>query len=333
MKTICKALAALCLLFPIAATAQTTEQIYTIKKGDTLWGISERFIKDPYYWPNLWANNPFISNPHFIYPGQQVAIRDGRLVLLPGKTESAETRNSESQPQSMPIEPVEEITVKGILGNGGFVAMEELERAGTLVDATDDRILLGNHDQVFVKIDDPDLQPGTYYTLVEVGEKIKHPVTRDVLGHRVTYLGEAEITAVSPSVATAVIRRSVKEITRGALLLPQQPDNREIILKKATAPLLGHVIANSREKIALSQHDVIYLDLGSADGLESGNMVYLSRPRKTTHLVLPDHDVQLPDELLGAAVVLSVHPRTSTALILKSANPIYAGDRVSTAAD
>jgi hypothetical protein len=334
MKSICKAFAVLCLLFPLTAWAQTPEQIYTIKKGDTLWGISEKFIKDPYYWPNLWANNPYITNPHFIYPGQRVAIRDGRLVLLPGEAEQeVAAQMPVHEPEGLPIEPVEEITVKGIAGNEGFVSPEELQSAGTLVDATDDRILLGYQDQVFLKIDDPDLQAGDFYSLVEVGEKIKHPVSNEVLGHRVSYLGEVEITDISPSVATGVIRRVVKEITRGALVIPVKPANREIVLKKAAAPLLGHVIANSREKIALSQHDVIYLDLGAADGLEAGNMVYLSRPRQTTHRVLPDHDVELPDELLGAAVVLSTQPQTATALILKSVNPIYAGDRVATAVE
>lgn len=330
MKTICKALAVLCLLFPLAATAQTPEQIYTIKKGDTLWGISEKFIKDPYYWPNLWANNPFITNPHFIYPGQRVAIRDGRLVLLPGHAEETTVPPADTAAESLPIEPTEEITVKGVAGNEGFITLDALEQAGTLVDATDDRIMLGKYDQVFVKLNAPDVQLGDVYSLVDLGEKIKHPASNKVLGHRVSYLGTAEIIDISPSVATAVIRNSVKEITRGAILLPQKPANREIVLKKATTPLLGSVIANSREKLALSQHDIIYLDLGDEDGLQVGNMVYLSRPRKTTHRVLPDHDVELPDELLGAAVVLSTQPRTSTALIIKSVNAIYAGDRVST---
>ena len=44
--------------------------VYVIQKGDTLWGLSDRFLKDPYYWPNLWARNPPITNPHYIYPVQ-----------------------------------------------------------------------------------------------------------------------------------------------------------------------------------------------------------------------------------------------------------------------
>lgn len=331
MKTICKALIVMCvLLFPLAATAQTPEQIYTIKKGDTLWGVSEKFIKDPYYWPNLWANNPFITNPHFIYPGQKVAIRDGKLILLPGEAEAATAQTVDSPMDSMPIEPVEEITVKGMAGSEGFVTLEEIQSAGTLVDATDDRILLSYQDQIFVKIEDPNLQPGDTYTLVEVGEKITHPVSKEVLGHRVSHLGEAQITAINPPVATAVIRRVTKEISRGALLIPKEKASRDIVLKKSAAPLTGYVVANSREKIALSQHDVIYLDLGFEDGLEPGNMVYLTRPRQTTHRTLPGHRVELPDELLGAAVILSTQPQTSAALILKSVSPIYTGDQVCT---
>lgn len=337
MKTICRIFAALALLLlPLAAAAQVPEQIYTIKKGDTLWGISERFIKDPYYWPNLWANNPFLTNPHFIYPGQQVAIRDGRLVLLPGQAEETAALPRDEQQQAeaaMPIEPVEAITVKSVFGSEGFISLAELEQAGTLVDANDDRILLGDHDQIFVKIQDPGLQAGDIFSLVDVGEKVKHPASKEVLGHRVTYLGEAEIVSVEGPVATAVISRAVKEVTRGALLIPQEPAQREIALKQASAPLAGYVVANNREKIALSMQDVIYIDLGAEDGLETGNLLYLSRPRQKTRRVMPNVDVDLPDELLGAAVVLSTQPHTAAALILKSVNPIYIGDWVSTPAE
>ena len=67
------------------AFAQADEPtVYVIKKGDTLWGLSDRFLKDPYYWPNLWANNdPSITNPHLIFPGQKVKIYPDRIELQP----------------------------------------------------------------------------------------------------------------------------------------------------------------------------------------------------------------------------------------------------------
>ena len=63
------------LLLPLTALGADKPQTYVIKKGDTLWGISEKFLKDPDYWPSLWSNKPFIRNPHLIYPGQKIAIR------------------------------------------------------------------------------------------------------------------------------------------------------------------------------------------------------------------------------------------------------------------
>ena len=73
----------LMMLWPVAAIAKEEPIIYTVKQGDTLWDISQRFIKDPYYWPNLWSNNPAIGNPHLIYPGQKLRIYDGRIVIIP----------------------------------------------------------------------------------------------------------------------------------------------------------------------------------------------------------------------------------------------------------
>ena len=62
-------------LFPPPTEAQTERPtIYVIQQGDTLWGLCDRFIKDPFYWPNLWARNQAITNPHPIFPGQRLRI-------------------------------------------------------------------------------------------------------------------------------------------------------------------------------------------------------------------------------------------------------------------
>src|SRR6185369_222365 len=62
------------------AASQNEPTVYVIKKGDTLWGLSDRFIKDPNYWPEMWAQNPEkIHNPHFMYPGQRLRIYPDRI--------------------------------------------------------------------------------------------------------------------------------------------------------------------------------------------------------------------------------------------------------------
>ena len=42
---------------------------HVVKKGDTLTSVCERYFADPWCWPQLWASNPHVTNPHWIFPG------------------------------------------------------------------------------------------------------------------------------------------------------------------------------------------------------------------------------------------------------------------------
>jgi len=327
------------LLLPLAASAQDGGRTYVIKKGDTLWGISERFIKDPYYWPGLWANNPDIANPHFIYPGQTLRIYDGRIEIVPAYPEApaveaapATTADvAPAPPQAALPEPAPAITINTLGGARGFVSDEEIATAGVLVDTIDNRILMASGDTVFVKPHDPAaVRPGDRFSLFAIGDRILHPVSNVPLGHQVAELGSLQISASGDKVATAVITDSLREIQRGALLLPWQPAAKEIELRKAARELSGYIVAGGDGKIALSQFDVIFIDLGAVDGLEVGNMLYVSRQRMATELAYGEEELQLPDVLLGSAVIVDTRPRSAAALVLKSVDSMYTGDRVTT---
>ena len=100
-------------LCPFAQEKKEGEEIYTIKQGDTLWDISAKFLQDPFLWPKLWQRNPYITNPHWIYPGQPVRIVPAEELMKEGTTEAAkepeikkgEPTPAEGQPSAVEAKP------------------------------------------------------------------------------------------------------------------------------------------------------------------------------------------------------------------------------------
>ncbi len=321
------------LLLPLSALAQGEVQTYVIKKGDTLWGISQKFLTDPNYWPSLWSNNPFVTNPHLIYPGQKIAIYDGRIELVPVGEENYPAGAQAAAAAERPI-PQEEITIKIHQRALGFISQEEFEAAGTLVDTTDNRLLIGTGETVFLEMGNlAATMPGSTFALFEVKEQVLHPVTRQKLGYRIDELGTLQITEVNDEVATGEITKAFREIQRGAKLRPYQPAQTVIELKRAEQELSGILIDAQDGRIALSQYDIIHVDLGANDGLQVGNLLNISRPRDASALSLTNKNLKLPDVLLGSALVIETHANTAAALVLKVTEQLYRGDRLTTVID
>ncbi len=317
------------LLLPLSALAQGEVQTYVIKKGDTLWGISQKFLKDPNYWPSLWSNNPFVTNPHLIYPGQKVSIYDGRIELVPVD----ETNYPQGSQTELPI-PQESVTIQIQKGARGFISQEEFNAAGTLVDTTDNRILIGTGDTVFLDMGNlVSTSPGEIYALFEIKDQVLHPQTRRKVGYNVNELGSLTITEINEEVATGEITQAFMEIQRGAKLRPQQPSQIIIDLKRAEQELSGTLIDGQDGRISLSQYDTIYVDLGSDDGLQVGNLLNISRHRDASELNLKNKHLKLPDVLLGSALVIETQARTAAALVLKVTEPLYRGDHLTTVID
>lgn len=321
------------LLLPLSALAQGEVQTYVIKKGDTLWGISQKFLKDPHYWPSMWSNNPFVTNPHLIYPGQKIAIYDGRIELVP-VGEEIYPGDSPTEPAiEMPV-PQESITVKAHQGALGFISQNEFDAAGTLIDTVDNRLLIGTGETVFLELGDLDsAMPGDIYALFEIKDQVRHPVTQQKLGYQVDELGILQITEINDDVATGEITKAYKEIQRGSKLRPYQPAQTTIELTRAEQELSGTLIDAQDGRLALSQYDIIYVDLGTDDGLQVGNLLNISRPRSASDLGLKNNKLKLPDVLLGSALVIETNASTSAALVLKVTEPLYRGDRLTTVID
>lgn len=320
---------------PLPAAAEEPI-IYTVKKGDTLWGISKRFIKDPYYWPNLWAHNTSIGNPHRIYPGQKLRIHDGRIeIVAVDETPEKKGINGISV-DDVSADSGREIKLVNIQGGArSFVDTTSAATLGTLVDTVDNRYMMSEGETVFLEMDNlAAVNPGQRFELLVLGEKVNHPVTRSVIGYRVDHRGMAEVTEVARDVAVAIIKNSTREVMRGARVRPYKELPESLPVKPAPPGLQGYIVAADEGKLALSQLDIIHVDLGAADGLEAGNELTVFRQRPPIEAVRAANGngpVMLPDVHLGTALVVECQEHTAAALLLKVVNqPIVRGDQVRT---
>ncbi len=321
-----KLLIIICLLaLPSLASSRENPYIYTVQKGDTLWGVSQRFITDPMYWPNLWANNPFIRNPHLIYPGQKLAIYDGRIELVPEYQQPAMV--APAQPaEELPV-PQEEIILKVYGELNSFISTDNLDSAGRIVDTVDNRIMMTENDTAFVQMQEA-ASVGDTYDIFSVGKVVKHPQTGEKIGNQITWRGKLLLSQAHEQVYSGTITTAVGEIVRGDILLPATEYENTVVLKRAAQQVDACIIAAHPEKIAFAQYDIFYIDQGSDDGIEVGNMLTIVRPRDPSELALQDRDIVLPDTLLGRALVVKSEPNVAAALILKSSEPVYRGDYV-----
>lgn len=323
---------------------QENVRTYIVQKGDTLWDISQKFIEDPYYWPDLWANNPDILNPHLITPGQKLRIYAGPIMVIgveptppPAEPEAAAVAEPVAEPviETPPPVAAEPQVLVTVPAGIGYISAEALSGAGTVYDYPEGRKLAATGDTVFVHMQ-PQSKPeiGEHYDIFMTREEIFHPASKRRIGYEIDHLGTLEITALGKDLQTAVIRKTFREIERGAWLVPQRPARQEIALRRAEADLSGYILSSSSHRTIRGVSDLVFIDLGGKHGLKIGNLLTIIRPRRATEEVRADSrtkaEVTYPDELIGFALVVDVKQDASTAVLLKALSPTLTGDRVRT---
>ncbi|MGB9081507.1 MAG: LysM peptidoglycan-binding domain-containing protein [Desulfuromonadaceae bacterium] len=311
------------------AAGQDEPAIYVIMQGDTLWGLSDRFIKDPMYWPDMWAKNGQVTNPHFIYPGQKVRIFPDRLEFVP----KDETPVLKSAPAAAVAEVLQEVAAEktyALYGTEGFILENGFRPYGLVVGAQHDRIVAGVDDILYTDIgSDQKAGGGDKFSIFRKDALVSHPLNNEEMGFKMIPLGTLQLTDIERKSSRAIITKSFREISPGAYLFPyKESRRREITLKNAKNDLKGYIIESHSGISILAAGDIVYIDLGTSQGAEAGNMLYIVRDVTIDQRYVEGRIDRLPQELLGALVILETGKNTSTALVVKSIDTIYKGDRI-----
>lgn len=326
------------------AAQKSAPTVYIVKKGDTLWGLSDRFMKDPYYWPDLWARNPQnIGNPHFIYPGQKLKIYPDRIEVESVKTEAPAppaAEKSAEAPKAAPAappppvasEPQEQVAEERhftVNGGEGFIAGDEFKPVGFVIAGQHNRQIFAVDDVIYTDIGRARKgKVGDRFNALKRYSAISHPVTNQILGYRVVPLGTIQLTEMAEKSSKALITETFLEIEPGAALLPYTNKKKEVSLKAPDVDLVGYIVETRTGIQALAAGDIAYIDLGLRQGAKPGNILYVVRKAKVEINYFSTSDYDLPVDVIGALVIVDSAENTSTVLVVKSIDTIYKGDRL-----
>lgn len=307
---------------------------YVVKKGDTLWDISAMFLQHPWYWPEIWQANPHVENPHLIYPGDELLLvyRDGRPVLQINRG----LQTVKLTPEMREVRMDEAITtiplsiIRPFLTKPRVVGDEVLEAAPYVVATEDERLLSGAGDIVYARgVVDAE---ATKYSVFRGGKHYLDPQSGELLGVEAIYSGDAVIKQGGET-ATLDLLYTNREVMVGDRLLAVEEEDFDLnFFPRAPSHKVDGTIISVFDGVSqVGQYQIIVLNLGLRDGLESGHVLSVYKAGKTIRdTVGPDSKamVTLPDEYAGEAMVFKLYDKVSYAVVMKAATAMHLFDKV-----
>src|SRR5271155_4680877 len=321
--------------------ADNAPDSYVVKRGDTLWAISKVFLRDPWYWPEIWQVNPQIRNPHLIYPGDtlRLVFIDGQpqIMLQRGDAARVEPR-VRSQPLEAAITTIPYETIAAFMSKPSVLDENEIKRAPYVLATRDLHVVMSDGDTLYARGFTSPVEPGTHYNVVRVGEVLKDPDDKRILGYNGIFTGAAHVTQDGPTVSL-IMTESALETRAGDKLFAGGVDvPLDFIPSPPRAQTNGRIIAVSGGVTIIGQYNVVVVNRGARDGLAPGNVlaVYDTGP------VVDDTDkkgffnldrlgakkVQLPSERTGTFMVFKTFDNISYGLIMEATDLIQVGDKI-----
>jgi hypothetical protein len=314
---------------------------YVVVRGDTLWDIAAKFLENPYLWPQIWDQNKYIRDAHWIYPGDPLVLPKIALVA---------EQAGQAPPEGGP-EGLEEGAGEGAQGAGAETAAQTLRPATQelllqcaeyVVDRQEDESLyvlgsdrgsdknaLAERDLVYLnKGSNSGVKAGDLYTLHHVAYTLKHPVTGRKIGTKVQTTGWVKVILVQEDTACAVVEQSCWDIHAGDYLKPFEKVNVPMVLEStpeeccstSSGKLTRHVVDFQHDSSIAGAGDFLTIDAGANDGVAPGSVFSVFR------IMYPS--VPTPRNVIGEATVVAVRDRTSTATLTYTRSEVMIGDQV-----
>jgi hypothetical protein len=295
---------------PAVSPTRDIPETYEVVTGDTLWDITMSFFGDPYQWPDIWKKNlEKIEDPHWIYPGQIINLRELMQVLEEPEPEpepepSAPLAEPEpvvafvaprlSEPLQAAMtavdmpedtrtvirtldEPRLIYTDESFMRSGFITRRSELPRT-RIVEIESESSTATTYDTVFIDAgEDGNIRQGDRYALITVEDRVKHPDTGEDMGVVARVKGIMTIEDVLEKRSRGRITNSFDPVTEGDLVLPYTQLVSPLFdaWVEPETQLLGTIIAENEPLISIHVEDILYIDLGSDHGVQPGDRFFI----------------------------------------------------------
>ncbi len=324
---------------------------YTVKKGDTLWDIANRYLQDAWRWPEIWQANQQIRNPHLIFPGDKLVlchIEERSVVALDNGGGCAEVianmtnrasvssgdGTSRLQPQirseelSVAIPAIPLQSIRAYLSDSRIVDEAEFAKAPYVVAGAANRVITGQGDTVYAR--GKGMELGNSFGVYRKGVRYTDPETKEPLGVEAEDIGSGNITAVQDDIANLELTRTTQEVriedrlfaSEGRSVTPIFFPSNPVNVKP------GRIIRILNSLGSGGLNSVIVLNRGDRDGVKQGNTFAVYQRGSVVRDRIKDDIVRMPSERTGLAMVFRSFDKVSYAIVLRAATVVNVGDEV-----
>lgn len=300
-----------------------SEHSYTVKTGDTLWGIAAHFLKNPWDWPQIWHRNAYIKNPNLIYPGD-------RIVIIRGSNGQPELRVISLHPQMTagPLPTVATGEVMPFLGTPGVIANKKAyDQLPYLAASASEHIVYTVGDKLYAS-GLAQTPIGARYQIVALGPELYRHDGKKALGYALRDLGSAVVRSNGTHPAVE-ITNALKEISLGDRLVPSMDRRAPHYFPSAPShPVNAQIIAKMSHYPELMVGQVVIVDQGRDSGLSAGNVLQIERPGRETKNAVTGKPFALPPQKVGTVMLFRIFPTVSYAVITTATHGILVGDQL-----
>jgi hypothetical protein len=252
---------------------------HVVVKGDTLWWISARFLKDPWLWPKVWQlNRSQIKNPHLIYPGDVIV-----LDLSSGQPQLKLLRQTITLEPGVVVEPLDQSSISTIplnvitpfLSQPLIIEKDQLADSPRIIAGPDNRVVLSTGTRVYINNieEDSDLN----WFIYRPGDSLIDPDSKEVLGVEATYLGDLRVKRFGRPATAEVVKAKEEIFVKDRLV----PSGDEVITnftpRAPETPIKGRLLKIYGGLAEAGPESIVSINRGSQDGVEVGHVLAISR--------------------------------------------------------